>query len=162
MKDTIEMSAGRVLTHIDAEIKVREEELSQLNITRKSLVELFPPAEPQPAQEPVQTTRPPKAKPANGGERKSAKPVVAAAGASAAPLDDDTPTIGGTMKKLARELGNFTRAELKEKFLAVPGMVAMHAASPSAFAGNLGYWAKTGKLKQMGEGDTEHFEVNGL
>ena len=41
MKDTIETSAGRVLTHIEAEIAVRENELTQLRVTKQSLTELF-------------------------------------------------------------------------------------------------------------------------
>lgn len=76
------------------------------------------------------------------------------------PALDKPETVGAAMKWLIKQFGKaFTRSEMKTALEADADWSKLLTQSPSAFAGNLIYWAKTGKLKRTGEGETEKFEV---
>ena len=179
MKDKIAASAQVVLENISEEIKVREDELKQLNTTKAALSELYgieAPAEVEttllPEKAGKRTYKKRAAK--NGGGQKPSAPALdvrgtgkvkpsAPARSTEAILADKPDTLGGAMKQIARQLKTFTAAQLIEQVAADKDFNALlEAASDTTLYGNLAYWSKTGKLTKTGEGKAATYSVVNL
>ena len=183
MKERSKTAAENIVAEIGDEIRVRQDEVAQLQTTRQALIELYgidtftttekgkkavaslPDRSPAAVQASGQEKR------HGGGRRKKAIGVATADGdgahgvtrptgtaAPAVPSTEEPQTVAGAMKVIVPKLAQpFTAAQVIETLKAqYPALMETDGAELRPY-GNLAYWAKTGKLTKTGDGAEAQF-----
>ena len=145
MKDTMESHLRKTITLVDKEIKIRQDELSQLTTTRKSLVELAGDDEAA-VQEEETVVQPKKLK--RGPYKAKVKPAAPKkpAKVEVVSTSSEVPeSLGAAMKLVGKALGKFTSDKLREEVKAKYKEL-FEEVGPGAFGANLKYWTSKGYL----------------
>jgi len=169
----------KAVLEINDDIAVLQSDISRLQVTRDTIIELYGGEETPIVQTNRQgstESRPTKAKKekTGGAAAKSkpaldvrnprpVKPATEPSQSTSARLDEKADTVSGAMKVCARQLKTFTVGALLDKVKEDPDWKKLvEAGCTRTPYSSVAYWAETGKLKKEGAGATAVYTVVSL